>query len=62
MKPHVGVDAESGLTHTLVTTAGNLSDVTQTRKLLHGEERMVFGDAGYQGAGKRHQNAAKTVT
>lgn len=61
MKAHIGVDAKSGLAHTLVTTAGNVSDVTQTHKLLHGDETMVFGDAGYQGADKRPENAAKAV-
>jgi transposase, IS5 family len=45
MKAHIGVDAESGLTHTLVTPAGNVPDVTQTHNLLHGDETMVFGDA-----------------
>lgn len=62
MKAHIGVDAKSGLTHTLVTTAGNVSDVTQTHNLLHGDETMVFGDAGYQGADKRPENAGKAVT
>lgn len=57
--PHLS--AKSGLTHTLVTTSGNVSDVTQTHKLLHGDEKMVFGDAGYQGADKRPQNAGKAV-
>lgn len=32
MKAHIGVDAKSGLTHTLETTSGNVSDVTQTHK------------------------------
>jgi IS5 family transposase len=62
MKAHIGVDAKSGVAHTLVTTAGNVSDVTQTHKLLHGDEAMVFGDAGYQGADKRPENAGKMVT
>ena len=61
MKAHIGVDAKSGLTHTLVTTAGNVSDVTQTHNLLHGDEKMVFGDAGYQGADKRPENADRAV-
>ncbi|MFS2017172.1 IS5 family transposase [Massilia sp. CT11-108] len=61
MKAHIGVDAKSGLTHTLVTTAGNVSDVTQAHNLLHGDEKMVFGDAGYQGADKRPENADKAV-
>lgn len=29
MKAHIGVDAESGITHTLVTTPANTADVTQ---------------------------------
>lgn len=61
MKAHIGVDAESGITHTLVTTAANASDVTQAYALLHGEERTVFGDAGYQGVEKREENLGSTV-
>lgn len=59
---HIGVDARSGLTHTLMTTAGNVSDVTQTHNLLPGDETMVFGDAGYQGADRRPENTSKAVT
>jgi IS5 family transposase len=62
MKAHIGVDAESGLTHTVVTTAANVNDVTQAHALLHGEETDVFGDAGYQGVEKREENEGKTVT
>ena len=49
MKAHIGVNAQSGLVHTVVGTAANVSDVTQTQALLHGNESDVFGDAGYQG-------------
>ena len=56
MKAHIGVDAESGLVHTVVTTAANVGDVTQAHALLHGEETAVFGDAGYQGVEKREEN------
>lgn len=52
MKAHIGADVESGLVHT-VTTPANVSDVTETDKLLHGEERTVYADAGYRGADKR---------
>ena len=61
MKAHIGVDARSGLAHTLVTTAGNVADVTQTHKLLHGDETMVFGDAGYQGADKRPEQGGASA-
>ena len=53
MKAHIGVDAESGLVHTVIGTAANVNDVTQGHALLHGEEAVVFADAGYQGAVKR---------
>jgi IS5 family transposase len=62
MKAHIGVDAESGLTHTVVTTAANVNDVTQAHALLHGKETDVFGDAGYQGVAKREENQATPVT
>ncbi|WIM07008.1 MAG: IS5 family transposase [Candidatus Nitricoxidivorans perseverans] len=62
MKAHIGVDAESGLTHTVVTTAANVSDVTQAHALLHGDETAVFGDAGYQGVEKREENQNTAVT
>ena len=53
MKAHIGVDADSGLVHTVRGTAGHVADVTEGNSLLHGEERVVFADAGYQGADKR---------
>lgn len=56
MKAHIGVDAKSGLVHTVIGTAGNVSDVTQAQALLHGDETDAFGDAGYQGVEKRPEN------
>lgn len=53
MKAHIGVDAESGLVHMVVGTAANVNDVTQGHSLLHGEEEVVFANAGYQGSTKR---------
>ena len=53
MKAHIGVDAASGLVHTVRGTAGHVADVTEGNSLLHGEEAVVFADAGYQGADKR---------
>ena len=53
MKAHIGVDAESGLVHTVRGTSGNVNDVVEGNALLHGEESEVFADAGYQGAHKR---------
>lgn len=61
MKAHIGVDAQSGLVHTLVTTAANVNDVTQAHQLLHGQETVAFGDAGYQGVEKREENKDSPV-
>ena len=55
MKCHIGVDADSGLVHTVVGTAANVNDVTQASALVHGEETDVFADAGYQGVAKREE-------
>ena len=59
MKAHIGVDAASGLVHTVIGTAANVNDVTQAQALLHGDEREGYGDAGYQGADKRPEARGK---
>jgi len=53
MKAHIGADAESGLVHSVRGTSGHVSDVTEGNSLLHGQESVAFGDAGYQGIDKR---------
>jgi len=53
MKAHIGVDADSGLVHTVRETSSNVNDVVEANSLLHGQETDVFADAGYQGAHKR---------
>jgi IS5 family transposase len=55
MKAHIGVNADSGLVHTVVGTAANVNDVTQAHRLIHGQESDVFADAGYQGVAKREE-------
>lgn len=58
LKAHIGVDKESGLVHTLVTTSANVSDISQTPALLHGQEQDVWLDAGYVGVEKREDMQA----
>jgi len=41
MKAHAGVNASSGLVHSVTTTPANIADVTQLGALLHGEEQVV---------------------
>ena len=61
MKMHIGVDDMTGVVHSLVTTAANVNDVTQTHHLLHGEEERGFGDAGYQGVEKRPEHKERPI-
>ena len=61
MKTHIGVDADSGLTHSVRGTAGNVHDVVEANTLLHGEESDAFGDSAFQGVDKR-ADAKEDVT
>jgi IS5 family transposase len=60
MKAHIGVDADSGLVHTVRGIAGSANDVVEANTLLHGQETEAWDDAGYQGAGK-HPDAKEGV-
>ncbi len=59
MKAHIGADMDSGVVHSVVATAANVADITQSEHLLHGEEKAGFFDAGYTGVQKREEIAAK---
>ena len=61
MKMHIGVDSETGLVHSMSTTAANVHDVTEAHNLLHGRERVVWCDAGYQGVHKRPENRLENL-
>ena len=55
MQLHIGVDVVSGWVHSLVTTPAHVHDLTPVPELRHGCERLVWGDAGYQGVHKRSE-------
>jgi len=61
MKVHLGVDKDSGLIHSVVTTAANVHDLNPAAEMLHGDEEVVYADAGYQGIAKRREMAGKTT-
>jgi transposase, IS5 family len=61
MKVHIGVDAASGLIHSVQTTSANVHDLTPAPELLHGEETLVYADAGYQGIDKRQEMEGKPI-
>jgi len=56
-----GVDKDTGLIHAVETTAANVHDLTPAAELLHGEETVVYGDAGYQGIEKRPEMEGKGI-
>jgi transposase, IS5 family len=61
MKVHIDLDSDSGLIHSVETTAANVHDLTSAAERLHGEETMVYADAGYQGIEKRPEVEGKGI-
>jgi len=53
MRCHIGVDAASGLVHSVVSTAANVHELNTAADRVHGEERVIYGDAGHIGIKKR---------
>jgi IS5 family transposase len=47
MKLHIGVDSQTGLTHSAVVTAANVHDKHPIPDLLHGNEQRMYGDSAY---------------
>ena len=58
LKAHIGLDAKQGHVHSVATSSANVSDVHMLPDLLHGEERKVWGDGGYQGQTEAIKQAA----
>ena len=58
LKAHIGVDSKQGVVHSVATTAANVADKHMLPDLLHGEERKVWGDGGYQGQTQTIKKAA----
>lgn len=55
MKCHIGVDAFSGLVHTIEVTSANVHDVSVAVKLIREDDEVVYGDSGYLGIDKREE-------
>lgn len=55
MKCHIGVDAFSGLVHTMEVTPANAHDITVASKLIREDDEVVYGDSGYLGLEKREE-------
>lgn len=61
-KAHTGADRDSGMVHTVISTAASVSDISQAADLLHGSETQVHADAGYVGGEKREEVKAEDPT
>ena len=57
MKCHAGVDAFSGLVHTITVTAANVHDITQAARLIREGDEFLYGDSAYLGIQKRSEVA-----
>ena len=59
LKAHIGVDSKQGHVHSVCTSAASVADKHMLPDLLHGEERKVWGDGGYQGQIEAIRQAAQ---
>lgn len=55
MKIHIGVDAGSGMVHTIEASSANIHDVDVAPKLIRMDDEVVYGDSGYLGISKREE-------
>lgn len=53
MKAHAGVDAGTGLVHSVTATAANVHDLDEITNLVRADDHVVYADAGYQGVANR---------
>ena len=59
VKAHIGVDARSGLVHTVGVTSGSVHDTTVMERLIRDDDTAVYGDKGCaSGTRKRAAEAA----
>ena len=57
-KAHIGIDSKESIVHSVCTSAASVHDKHMLPDLLHGGEKKVWGDAGYQGQTKVIYEAA----
>jgi IS5 family transposase len=55
MKAHIGVDAGTGMVHTVEVSSANVSDIGVAHKLIRDDDDFVNADAGYVGIEKREE-------
>ena len=62
MKTHIGVDAKSGLIHTVKTTTGKVHDAKLTDDLIRPDDVIIFGDKGYVSDKRKRATRARGAT
>jgi len=62
MKAHIGVDAKSGLVHTVKTSTGKVHDAKLTDDLIRPDDMIIFGDKGYVSDTRKCATRARGVT
>jgi IS5 family transposase len=60
MKAHVGTDTR-GLAHNLVVTNAAVHDSQVMDKLVHGDEKAIFGDKAYSNEAKKNEYEGKGI-
>ena len=61
MRTHIGVDAKSGLVHTIKTTTAKVHDARMTDDLIRTDDAAVFGDKGYVSDKRKRASRADGV-
>ena len=61
MKAHVGTDTGKGLVHSVVVTDAAVHDSKVMDKLLHGEEKAVYGDKAYAGEERKKEYEGRGI-
>ena len=62
MKAHIGVDAKSGLVHTVKTTTGKVHDAKMTDDLIRVDDAILLGDKGYVSDERKRATRARGNT
>jgi len=62
MKAHIGVDAKSGLVHTVKTTTGKVHDAKMTNDLIRADDTIILGDKGYVSDKRKRATRARGTT
>lgn len=62
MKAHVGTDSSNGLVHSVKCTPANIHDSHLVPRLLHGEEKVIYGDSAYMSKKKYEYYLKKGVS